>query len=80
MLKGARGLRPEEGQTQVFRCFLQRGVSVTRCFLLDQKILVLAEVIEFYNHENTGNYSMRANFKRNFPKMDIFRISKSIYS
>ena len=30
--------------------------------------------------EITGNYSMRANYKRDFQKMDIFGISKSIFS
>ena len=42
------------------------------CFLPDQKILFLAEVIEFQNLDNTGNNITRANFKRNFPKMNIF--------
>ena len=36
--------------------------------------IVQAEVIEFRNLENTGNYSMHVNFKRNFPKIDILGI------
>ena len=81
-----RGLRGPGGSStwrrskSSFCCFWQRGVSATRCFLPDQKILFLAEVIKFWNPENMGNYSMRANFKRVFPKMDIFGISKSIFS
>ena len=58
MIKGDQGReggrRPGEGQNRVFCCFWQRGVSATRCFLLDQKILFLAEVVEFWNLENTG--------------------------
>ena len=30
--------------------------------------------------ENTGNYSTRANFKLNFPKMYIFGIKKSVFN
>ena len=62
---------PGESQNRVFCCFLQRGVSATRGFVLDQKILFLAEVIEFLNLINTNNY---LNLKRDFPKMDIFLI------
>ena len=40
--------------------------------------MFLAEGIEFLNLENTGNYTLRANFKGDFPRMDIFEISKSI--
>ena len=36
-----------------------RGVSAIRCFLLDT-MFFLAEVIEFWNLENTGNYSRNA--------------------
>ena len=50
-LKGAR----ERG------VFLTEGVSATRCFLPDQKILFLAEVIEFLNLE-IQEISTRANF------------------
>ena len=78
-IKGAGGLRPGEGRNRVF-CFWRRGVSATRCFLPAQKILFLAKVIKFWNTENMGNYSMCANFKRVFPKMYIFGISKSIFS
>ena len=83
LIHGAGGggcLRPGEDQNQVFCCFWQRGVSVTRCLLLDQKILFLSEVIKFWNLKNTGNYSTCANFKHDFPKMNIFAISKSIFS
>ena len=48
----------------------------TRCFLPDQKALFLAKVIAFWNNENTGNYSTHAGFKRDFPTMTIFGISK----
>ena len=44
------------------------------------KITFLAVAIEFQNLENTGYHSTRKNFKRDFPKMDIFGISKSISS
>ena len=47
-------------------------MSAIRCFLPDRKILLLAEVIKFWNPENTCNYSMYVNFKRVFLKMDIF--------
>ena len=79
-LKGAGGLQPDEGRNRVFCWFWQMGVSAIRCILPDQKILFLAEVIKFWNTENTGNFSLRTNFKHVFPKMDIFVISKSIYS
>ena len=79
-IKGAGGLRPGEGQTRVFCCFWLRGVSASRWFLLDQKILFPAEFIKFWNFENAGNYSTHANFKCDFPKMDIFEISKSTFS
>ena len=49
-------------------------VGCNRYFLPDQKILFLAEVIGFRNLENMGNYSTRANFKRDFQKMDFFGI------
>ena len=74
------GLRPGKGRKRVLCCFWQRGVPVTRCFLPDQKILFLAKVIKFWNPEKMGNYRTRANFKCVFPKMDIFGISKSIFS
>ena len=45
----------------------------------DQKILFLAKVITFLNLENTGNYSLRTDFNRVFPKMAIFGISKPIF-
>ena len=54
-------------------------MSANWCFLLDQTILFLAEVIKFLNPEYMGNYSMWANFKHVFPRMDIFGISKSIF-
>ena len=75
-----RGGKKTWAKIKFFCCFWQRGVSASRSFLTDQKILLLAEVIKFWNPENTGNYSTRANFKRVFPKMDIFGISKSIFS
>ena len=62
-VKGAGGLRPENGQNQVLCCFWKRGTPATWCFLPDQKILFLAKVFAFWNFENTGNYSTRANFK-----------------
>ena len=52
----------------------QRGVSATRCFLPDQKILSLDESFGYCNLENTGNYPTCANFKCDFSKMDIFGI------
>ena len=74
-VKGAGGGRwPWEGRNRVYCCSWQRGVSATRYFLPDQKILFLAEVIGFWNLENMGNYSTRANFKRDFQKMDFFGI------
>ena len=41
---------------------IQIGVPATRCFLLDQKILFQAVIIEFQGLENTGNYSTCKNF------------------
>ena len=52
-------------------------VSATRCFLLEQKISFLAEVVEFWNLENTGNYSTRTNFKRDFPKVKLLELQSS---
>ena len=75
---GGGGLWPGEGRNMVFYCFWQKRVSATRYFLPDQKILFLSVVIGFWNLENIGNYSTRANFKRDFPKLDIFGIQKSI--
>ena len=48
-VKGGGGLQPGKGRNRVFFCFWQRGVSATRCFLPDQKILILAEIREFWN-------------------------------
>ena len=76
--KGTGGLQSREGRNRVFCCFWQNGESATRSILPDQKKLFLAEAIKFWNPENTGNNSMCANFKRVFPKMDIFGFSKSI--
>ena len=42
-------------------------------------MLFLAKVIKFLNPEYIGYYSMCANFKRVFPEMDIFGISKFIF-
>ena len=80
IVKGAGGGRwPWEGQNRVFCCFWQRGVSATKCFLPDQKILFLAEVIRFWNLENMGNYSTSANFiKHDFPKMDFLEFKMYI--
>ena len=44
------------------------GAPATRCFLPDQKILVLAKVIAFSNLEFIGNYTTRANFNRDLWK------------
>ena len=64
-----------KGQNRVLAVVRERGgVKATRCFLPGQKMLYLAEVIRFRNFENMGNYSTRANFKHDFPKMDIFGI------
>ena len=48
-----------ERSTSSFLLFLTKGVSATRCFVLDQKILFLAEVIEFWSLENTGNWFLK---------------------
>ena len=58
----------------------QKGTPATRCFLPDQKILFLAKVIAFWNFKITGKHCTRANFNRNFPKITIFGISKTIFS
>ena len=42
--------------------------------------MFLADVIEFWNLENTGYYSTHKNFKWDFPKMEFFEISKSTSS
>ena len=36
--------------------------------------MFIAKVIAFFISENTYNYIMRANFKRNFPKMTKLKI------
>ena len=61
-----------KGKNRVYCNFWHKRESATRCFLPDQKILFLAKVIKFWNLENTGSYSARLNFKRDFPKMDTF--------
>ena len=78
--KGARGSLTWRRSKSSFLLFLTEGSVSYQMLLLDQKILFLAKVIEFQNPENTGNYSTQENFKRDFPKMDIFGISKSISS
>ena len=40
-------------------------------FLRNGKILFLVKIIAFLNLENTANYSMRANFNRNSPKINF---------
>ena len=50
-------------------------------FLLDQNFLLfLAEVIAFWNIENTGNYRTRKNINRDLRKINVFGISKPILS
>ena len=44
-----------------------------------KKISFIAKVIVFSNLENTCIYIARADFKRDFPKMDIFEISIWIF-
>ena len=48
-------IRRSKSRNRVFCCFWPRGLSATRCFSLDQKILFLAEVIKFWNPEYMGN-------------------------
>ena len=71
-LRGWQGHWSGEDRNRFFYCFWQRGVPATRCFILDEKILFLAEVIEFWNLEITGNYSTHKNSKCDFLKMHIF--------
>ena len=53
-----------------------------RCFLLESgsNYIVPSRSYQILKYLNTGNYSMGMNFKRDVPKMDIFEISKSIFS
>ena len=73
-------LRPGEGQNLVLCFFLTERSARYQMLFIGSKMLFLAGVIEFQNLENRGNYSSRANFKRDFPKVDIFEILKSIFS
>ena len=49
-------------------------------FTRSKNIAPRAEVIAFWNLENTGDCSTRANFNRDLQKMTIFGISKPIFS
>ena len=46
-------------------------MAATRNFFKNEKILFLAKVIEFSNHEYTNNYIVRANFNHDFPKINF---------
>ena len=48
-------------------------MPATRKFVRNEKILFLAEVIEFSNRENTYNYIAHTNLNQNYPKI-IFEI------
>ena len=78
--KGAGGSLTWRRSKSSFLLFLTEGSVSYQMLFTGSKIFFLAVVIEFQNLENTCNYSMRENFKRDFPKMDIFGISKYISS
>ena len=70
-LRGPGGSSTWQKSKSSFLLFLKkekRGVSANRCFLLDQKILFLAEVIKFLNLEYIWV------IKRVYLEMDIFGI------
>ena len=46
-------------------------MTATRNFFKNEKILFLAKDIKFSNRENTYNNIARANFKRDFPKINF---------
>ena len=68
LIKGAGGVL---GRFSLFNFFLLRRMAVTRNFFRNGKILFLAKVIEFSNHENTYNYIARTNFNRDSPKINF---------
>ena len=53
--------------------FLIEGDPSYQMLFIPDQILFLAEVIAFWNLENTGNYSTRTDFNRDFPKILDFR-------
>ena len=58
------GPRPWDGQKSFLMLVLKRARRATRCFLPDQKILILAKVIAGSISQNTYNYIAVARFNR----------------
>ena len=55
---------------------------VTRCFLLDQNILILAELIAFSKSQNTYNYFAATCFTRDYFKIlnfDTKNLSSTVF-
>ena len=71
-LRGPGGPRPWDGQKSCLMLVLKRARRATRCFLPDQKILILAKVIAGSISQNTYNYIAVARFNREYLKISNF--------